>query len=145
MSIVYKVKTASEKEIGAHLQCCSDDFNRPLGQRVNIEQYAKKIFDNAVTFEAWDDNRLIGLVAAYFNDPEGNFSGHITSVSVDSNFMRKGIATSLMNNCLEHAKGYGIKNITLEVSSGDHLVMDFYKKFGFKDAGTRGDFLLMKR
>ena len=143
--ICYKLKTASQKDIRAHLYYCNDNFIKPLTERVNIEEYSKKIFEKATTFEAWRDELLIGLVAAYLNDPGGTSTGFITNVSVNLDFTRQGIATTLMNNCLQYAQQHGIKKISLEVLSGDHASMLFYKKFGFKEAGIRGNTILMDK
>lgn len=143
--VIYKLKTASEQEIRSHLYSCNDNFSQPLSQRVKIEEYSKKIFDKAMTFEAWHDKMLVGLVAAYFNDLSSSASGFITNVSVRPDFMGEGIATTLMNNCLEYAKEQRIKNISLEVSLGDDAAVRFYKKFGFSETETRESTVLMHR
>ena len=143
--ISYKLKSASEKEICMHLHRCSENFSEPLAQRVKIEEYAEKIFDKAITFEAWHDKMLIGLVAAYFNESSDGSSGFITNVSVVPDFTGKGIATALMDNCLAYAQKKEIKNIFLEVSAKNDALIRFYKKLGFKKAEIRGNKLLMKR
>ncbi len=139
----YKIKTASEEEICSHLYCCNDNFMPPLIQRVDIDEYSKKIFDRAITFEAWHYKVLIGLVAAYFND-SSDCTGYITNVSVNLNCMGNGIATTLMNNCLEYARQCNIKYITLEVEKSNYSTIRLYEKFGFKEAETRGSSVLMK-
>lgn len=141
-AVSYKVKTASKDEICSYLYSCSDNFSPPLKQRVDLDRYGEKIFDKAITFEAWHNKELIGLVAAYFNDSNG-YSGYITNVSVTSYYMNQGIMTSLMNRCIEYAKQYGFKNIALEVSASNYSVIHLYEKFGFKEAETRGDTLIM--
>ncbi|MFH1612616.1 MAG: GNAT family N-acetyltransferase [bacterium] len=141
--VSYKIKTVSEEEICSHLYCCNNNFSPPLIQRVNIDKYSKKIFDKAITFEAWHDKKLIGLVAAYFNDSSG-CTGYITNVSVNLDFMGKGIATTLMNNCLKYAKQCDIKNITMEVLINNYSAMCLYKKFGFKKIENQGNMVLMQ-
>ena len=145
VSVHYKVKTASEKDLGAHLYACNDNFNQPLSQRVNIEEYAQKIFKNAITFEAWLDGELVGLVSAYFNDSNNPSSGFITNVSVKIDFMGKGLATTLMNNCLDYAQKLNIKKISLEVSSDNNSAIRFYKKFGFTEIETQGNSVIMNK
>jgi hypothetical protein len=54
-SLKYTTKIATEFEIFLHLTGCSESFIPPLAERVNISEYAKKIFERSVTFEAWSD------------------------------------------------------------------------------------------
>ena len=138
----YTVKTASEHDISSHLSICNYSFRPPLSQRVDLNEYSKKIFDKAVTFEAWHGKDLIGLLAAYFNDSVSN-SGFITSISVTNDYMGKGIATTLMNSCLSYARQCGIKNITLEVINTNLQAISLYKKFGFEETEIRGNTVLM--
>lgn len=141
-SINYTVKTATEHEIRSHLSFCNDCFSPPLSQRVDIVEYSKKIFDKAITFEAWHDKDLVGLVAAYFNDSSGNF-GYITSASVKYDYIGEGIATTLMSSCLSYARQCGFKSITLEVFITNFSAIRLYKKFGFKETEIRGETALM--
>lgn len=143
MTLEYKVKTATKEEISSHLYCCDDNFKQALIQRVSIEEYSGKIFEKAITFEAWDDNVLVGLIAVYCNHPNGTSSGYITNVSIDKDFTGRGIATTLMNNCLEYAQKAGIKNIALEVLSSNDSAIRLYEKFGFEKSEIRGDMVLM--
>ncbi len=138
----YAVKTASEHDIRSLLFLCDDSFGPPLSQRVDIAEYSKKIFDKAITFEAWHGKDLIGLVAAYFNDASGS-AGFITNVSITSDYMGKGIATDLMSSCLSYARQCGFKNINLEVLNTNLQAISLYKKFGFKETGTRDNTILM--
>jgi len=141
LNTIYKTRTASIEEIFLHLTECKDDFNPPLDQTVNLSEYAKKIAEKAITFEAWVDNKLAGVVAAYFNDAE-NHSGYITHVDVLRNYSGKGIAVDLMNRCIEFAIQNGFYQITLEVAEDNDKAIQLYKKldfviFGKKEKKTR--------
>ncbi len=114
-----------------------------MDERVNIEEYSKKLFDNSVTFEAWVDNILIGLAAAYFNDAE-NHSGYITNVSITKDYKESGIASELMNMCIRYAKQYNFKEIKLEVHKDSSTAIHLFKIFGFFDYKNKDDFMLMK-
>ena len=57
---VYREKTASKEDIHGHLRACNHEHQPPLERKVDLLEYAGKIFANAETFEAW--SRL--LVAA---------------------------------------------------------------------------------
>ena len=103
MNLDYTIKTATEEQIFSHLHGCNDSFITPLNERVELHEYSKKIFDKSMTFEAWENKFLVGLVSAYFNDNENSF-GYITNVSTTKKFTGKGIASILLKNCIEYAK-----------------------------------------
>lgn len=140
-NITYKTKTVSENDISLHLTKCNDSFLPPLNTRVNIADYSKKIFDNAVTFEAWNDKELIGLIATYFN--EENKFGFITSVSVTKDYMGEGIASKLLQLCLEYATNNNYKEIKLEVFKDNIPAINFYKKYNFTQFATKDDSIFM--
>jgi ribosomal protein S18 acetylase RimI-like enzyme len=127
---IYKTKTASKEEIFLHLEKCKDNFIPPLDQTVDLSEYAKKIADRSMTFEAWINNTLAGLVAAYFNDAE-NHSGYITNVSVLGNYKGKGIGYELMNRCIEFAIQNSFNQIKLEVAENNDNAIQLYKKLNF--------------
>ena len=127
---IYKTSTASITEILLHLTACKDDFNPPLDQTVDLSEYSKKIAEKAITFEAWIDNRLAGLVAAYFNDVDGH-SGYITHVGVIRNYKGKGIALNLMSSCIEFAIQNHFYQIQLEVAEDNDKAIHLYKKLNF--------------
>lgn len=141
--IEYKIKTADHKEVELHLTQCDNDFIPLLSKRVNINDYSKKIADNAITFEAWKGDKLIGLIATYFNNAE-NQTAYITSVSVLKEQMGLGIASELLKKCIEFAKQKNYKKINLEVNIGNKPAISFYKKFNFIEIGTKEDSLIMQ-
>ena len=92
--ILYTKDKSTYFDIQNHLKEVSPTFYPPLSERVNIDDYAQKIRKFGVTFEAWIDNCLIGLVACYVNDVDKE-QVYITHVSV-SKFLRGiGVAHTL--------------------------------------------------
>jgi ribosomal protein S18 acetylase RimI-like enzyme len=143
LNIQYKTKTATKEDICAHLIECNTNFIPPLDEKVNIQEYSNKIYKRSITFEAWTDQNLIGLVAAYFNDMK-NYSGYITNVSVVRKYIGKGIASELLNICIEYAIKNNFKEINLEVSEESNNAIHLYKNCGFLEFKSKDDFLLMK-
>ena len=143
INIKYQVKAAAEKDIFLHLTGCNDSFLPPLNERVDIPSYAKKIFEKAMTFEAWDDTDLIGLVAVYFDTgiPKSAF---ITNVSVIKEYMGMGIASRLLKTCIGYAVENNCFEIHLDVYKKNIAAINFYKKYNFTQSGTKGDNLVMK-
>jgi ribosomal-protein-alanine N-acetyltransferase len=143
MEIKYKIKTASSQEILAHLLECSEDFCPPLVERVNLDLYSQKLFERSLTFEAWMEDSLVGLLAAYFaRDLER--SVFITNVSVSKRFMGLGIASELMGQCIKYAAGEDFMEIELEVSKENTRAINLYRKFEFVIEGGSDGFLKMK-
>lgn len=142
-TISYKTKTASEEEIFLHLKECSNSFIPNLGEVVNIQEYSKKLFHNSITFEAWVREKLIGLVAGYFNNTDTH-SAYITNVSVNKEYNGLGLASLLLQMCIIHAKLIAFSEINLEVNKTNITALHMYKKHGFEIVERKGSSFLMK-
>lgn len=129
-TVQFLLNTASVGQIAEHLRCGDADFVPPLSSRVEIDAYAQKMGRKATRFEAWSDGTLVGLVAAYCNDPDQQLA-YITSVSVLRAWNGQGIAARLMAQCVEHAKVSGLRQIRLEVASANTPAIKLYQKAGF--------------
>ena len=124
--IIYTINTPnSRQEIEDHLRKCSADFVPPLGERVDITEYAKKIRENATQFEAWSGERLVGLLAVYERE------WFITNVSVLPAWQQHGIAGELMKRCINHAINCGARRLELKVHWQNLAAVSFYRKHGF--------------
>ena len=143
VAVEYLVNKASEAEIADHLRCCDADFVPTLSERVEIPNYAQKIASKATRFEAWVNDTLVGLVAAYCNDQETRV-GHITNVSVIKLWTGKGIAARLIDQCVVHAKAAGMQQIGLEVAADNMPAIKLYKKSGFAAGKLNERFVPMK-
>lgn len=129
--IIYTIDKASQNDILNHLRECDKEFVPPLHQKVNIAEYVNKIFNNATTFEAWVNNKLTGLVAAYFNNREKK-TAFITNVSVTPDNYGSGIAKELLNKCVTYGIDNKITNLKLEVYELNTRAMNLYKQMGFE-------------
>lgn len=140
--INYGIKKALAADVEEHLLACNHQFIPPLSEKVDINAYANKIYDRAITFEAWNENKLIGLIAIYFNNPEQ--FGFITNVSVDPKWTGKGLAAALLKNCLEYAVNQKFNTVSLEVNENNKKAIGLYAKFGFEKESQKDDSLIMK-
>ncbi len=141
--IEYKTDTASVNDVFLHLSSCNENFEPSLDKKVNIETYSKKIAQLSTTFEAWVENNLVGLVGTYFND-EQNRKGYITNVSTLKEYSGKGIASNLVNNCVEYANRNGFSEISLEVNADNRRAIKLYEKFNFTQVGVNSENIIMK-
>jgi ribosomal protein S18 acetylase RimI-like enzyme len=141
--VIYKIKTANADEILAHLRESSNNFFPPLIERVDIEEYSRKIFEKSTTFEAWNGNLLTGLLAAYFSKGLDR-TVFVTNVSVLADSMGQGIASRLLGNCIEYAIHENYRVINLEVHKENSHAIGLYRKYNFINDGANGDYLKMK-
>ena len=112
-----------------HLEVCKNNFIPKLTAYVNLTEYSQKIFLSADKFERFEDNELIGLIAAYPNETKK--IAFITNVSVDKTHSKKGIGTSLLNECIEYYKNKKYEGINLEVFRQNKNAISFYLKHNF--------------
>lgn len=129
-SIKFSFNRTNIEQIADHLHVCNDFFIPPLSERVVIDDYARKIFENADRFEAWSGSDLIGLVAVYCNDINLR-SAYITSVSLLPSWQGKGIASQLISRCLAYIKSLGFDRVDLEVHQKNKAAIILYRKYGF--------------
>lgn len=128
--IVYKINTASVLQIEEHFNLCSDDFINKLSGKVNIKSYSFKIKENALTFEAWCNEKLVGLVACYANNIETNIA-FITNVSVIKVFQSKGIAKKLLESLKYNEQIKKFRKVQLKVDIINNIAINLYKIVGF--------------
>lgn len=129
-SVEYHLNKATVPVIIEYLLHCDDYFIPPLSQRVKIDNYARKMANKAMRFEAWSNDRLIGFVAAYCNDKENRIA-FITTVSVLKARMDEGIASNLLEKCIDYANTSGMEKISLEVACNNTAAIKLYEKNGF--------------
>lgn len=63
--------------------------------------------------------------------------GHITNIAIHPDFRKKGLATRLINDLIEHARSCAINALTLEVRESNTPALNLYKAMGFTVKGKR--------
>jgi 2-polyprenyl-3-methyl-5-hydroxy-6-metoxy-1,4-benzoquinol methylase len=134
----------TEEKIKQHLIKCSSTFIPSLDSYVDINNYSKKIYNNAILFSEFSNNgELIGLVAAYDNTVER--SGWITNVSIDPAYLRKGIADKLLKECHKYFETKKYFNILLEVFLDNEKAIKLYTKHGFINYKIKDNKMTLKQ
>ena len=126
----FSINEADEEQIARHLQLCDADFVPPLSERTDLAQYARKIANAAIRFEARVGTELIGLLAVYCNDCSGR-TAFITSVSVMRQWQNKSIATRLLTDCIGHLRAIGFDQVSLEADLRNSDAIRFYRRHKF--------------
>ncbi len=140
--LTFHQSRADRDEIQEHLMLCETDFIPPLSVRTDIRAYTQKVFERSSRFEAWSGGRLIGLVAAYFNDPDTRVA-YITNVSVLRSWRGEGIARGLLGRCLDDARKIGFDFIELEVDRHNEAAIRLYDALRFQNGRTSGSVVTM--
>jgi ribosomal protein S18 acetylase RimI-like enzyme len=133
---------AGEADILAHLRRCNARFVPPLSERVDLAAYAHRLHMRASHFEAWADDTLIGLVAAYFDGVDN--AAFISNISVEENFLGYGIASTLLAQAVTHADMLGLACIRLHVGISNTAARRLYEKHGFHACPDVGEQILMQ-
>lgn len=98
----------------------------------------------AIRFEAWRENELVGLVAAYLNRPELG-TAFITSVSVDAALRGSAVASRLIQMCLDQAAASGHVRAELRAAAANAPALRLYAQYGFEPRGGEGEELVLRR
>ena len=138
-----RVNTASASVIAAHLRRCDNDFVPPLSDRVEIDDYSRKITGRAIRFEGWAVGSLVGLVAAYFD--VDRLTAFITTVSVEPEQRKRGLASRLLVDCVAYAQERGYTRVLLEVDRDNRSAIDLYEREGFTMADVSEQTISMQR
>lgn len=126
----FEVDYATADQITAHLHSCDESFIPHLSASVEISVYAAKIVENSRRFEAWTNEKLVGLVAMYCNERARQIA-FVTNVSVLSDMRGRGLALNLMEQAMRYAHDLNFKSIELDVGIDNNSAMNLYKKLGF--------------
>lgn len=143
-----KIKIVTEKdknlskEIIKFLKKTDSLFEIPLSQKINIEEYGKKLLEFADILLAYEDNKIIGIFACYNNDNVSKVSNAVI-LAILEEYQGKGIAKKLLETGIELAKKR--KMIRMKLSTRNLKALNIYKKMKFKELfKTKNEYYLEK-
>ncbi|WP_084426850.1 WbqC family protein [Aequorivita capsosiphonis] len=151
----YSFNKSNAQQIQEHLWRVDKDFKPALHTYVDIDTYAQKLADSAVRLEYFVEERLIGLMASYYNT-EKQFL-FITNFSIERQYRGQGMELIIgLLNYLEdqdsevspeiqvlgrdfakilfhnlEGKKIPISSLHTEVRNANQILIFFYKKLGF--------------
>lgn len=138
-STEFKINQSTVQDVFMHLQSADSDFTPPLSQHIDLKKYSQKIVSHAHRFEAWIDERLIGLIAIYDGDP-----AYITNVSVLTDWQKSGIGSRLLHECIDFLKQKEILAVDLEVSKSNSSAISLYEKNLFHEKSSTERTMIMR-
>lgn len=133
------VNRATDADVTAHLCRCDAAFVPRLSARVALDSYAAKLVARAVRVEAWEGARLAGLVAMYCGA-----DAFITNVSVDPDWVGRGVGQRLLARAIDLARDRGLARVRLEVAREHAAARRLYARCGFETVGTASDPVTMQ-
>lgn len=93
------------------------------------------------------ENRLIGFVCLHngWEDWRWGRTGELHELAVDRIFQGKGVGKSLFIKAMRYAKEKGCKTVSLWVGEENWLARSWYQKLGFKEKGSWGEWIRMRK
>lgn len=102
----------------------------------SVESFISEVKkDNGIVIACYADMCVVGLISGYFAGDEAD----ITSVAVDDDYRRQGIALRLMQEFEKSLPDY-ISEIFLEVRETNTPAISLYEKCGFEKLSVRKNF-----
>ena len=87
----------------------------------------------SVYIVALNQGEVVGYAGLWQPDDEG----HVTNIVTKKDKRGNNIGTLMLEEIINIAKNKNMKSITLEVNVHNNIAINLYKKYGFKEVGTR--------
>lgn len=113
--------------------CRLENESFPVPWTRNLFEQELQQPEKTIYLVACSNERVIGYVGL----SQALNEGHITTLAVDKDFHRRGIASTLILHVAAEALKRKMDVLTLEVRASNLTAQDLYRKFGFKIAGIR--------
>lgn len=98
---------------------------------MDLSQYSRKLYDQAITFIIQEENDDAGFISFYAGDDEQSVS-FITLIAVAPVYQGKHYAQELLNTCIQKSMEMGKTQIQLEVETDNTPAFKFYTRNNFK-------------
>ncbi len=110
-------------------------FVPPISQRVDIDKYIEKLFEESVVFFAVDKkNRNVLGLSSFYCTPDVFQYAFLSYIAV----LQKGkrIGEKLLNESLRYCKEKGMKGMDTQTWEGNEASLGLFSKLGFLQTGV---------
>lgn len=121
----------SLKMIQSFLCTIDKDFPIHLSDKVNLDEYANKLYKNATICCKVNNGEIIGMVAGYTENIVDDMA-YIALVGVKKEYRGRGIAPKLIEQFINISHNKKINKIHLYTDVSNISAMRMYEKLGFK-------------
>ena len=139
--LIYKHETPSLESIREFFYRTDNEFDIPLSQKVNIDEYTLKLYAYADFFICYDDGKIVGMICCYMNRPP---EAYISHVCVESEYQGKGVFGKLFILLKDNCLGKFIDSIALQVSLLNIKAQSAYESKGFVISEKKNDSYFLK-
>lgn len=108
------------------------DFPISLSSKVNIYEYAQKLFENATIKFHIKNNCILGFIAGYTENLENNIA-YVTILAVSKKVRGKGIGSKLVKEFIEECNMKNIRAVHLYTHKTNNNAIKMYEKLGFEE------------
>ncbi len=108
-----------------------NDYFEKLSDRIDIDDYSKKIHENATHFVIYDEENVIGFSPCYFNNVDEK-KAYISSLTIRDGYRRSKLGSRLLTAIKQYADKKGFSTLLVSVHSDNQGSINFYKKNNFK-------------
>jgi putative acetyltransferase len=94
---------------------------------------------NVTVWTVWQDDEIAGIGAL---KDLGDRTGELKSMRTHSDFLRRGVAGTLLEHIIDAARARGMVRLSLETGSGQYFdpALSLYRKRGFIDGEAFADY-----
>lgn len=126
---IYKPGEYDRVKIEQHLIETSDYFTPPTIIRVNIKDWAQKLYSKSTIFELVINKKIAGLAALYFNRfPEFSYGTH---VCVLKKYQKDMYGVELIIRVIDYARKNGSGGFRCEIRKSNRALVRLYQSLGF--------------
>ena len=88
---------------------------------------------------AFEGEQPVGAVTLYHAPDQAEDEAHLVAMWVASHARGRGVADSLVETLLDHARQKGLRRVTLDVADDNSRAIGFYERTGFTRTGRTGE------
>lgn len=130
-----QLSTSSGKRLDSLIASLDNDYVPQLSSIVDLNEYSKKLLENAVVLVATLDGADTGFIAFYAGDKETE-TAFVSSIGVLPNARGKSIGERLIKESESFCREIGKKTLFLEVSAINSPAIRLYGRMGFTRTKT---------
>ena len=131
-------KMVDREKFKKYVKEVEGDFPIPLSERVDLEEYADKLYYDSTLICEEENSEIIGFVAGYINETE-SMQAYVSILSVHKNARGKGLARKLMTQFVEECRKKNFRKVSLHSNVSNTIAYELWLKLGFVVDAQDGD------
>jgi len=142
-NISFYLNKLSIEEIERYLILNDNNLFERLSARLNIHEYSKKLYKNALHFTLYKYDSLIGFSPCYFNDKVTG-KAYISALIIRKNYQGLGLEEKLLGYIKTYAKHNNYNEINVSFHCKNIQSIKFYEDNFFVKSAQNSDVCTFK-